>query len=217
MIGYAASVEDLRSRFHRRRPGALSLQRLDRWPADRAADRGRRACLPRVGDDAARPADRRRAGARACGHRREARDQRRDGGLPADAFPGRRDRVDGDDAGAVPAPWRHRQHRRLRRAGRAERADPPGDRRIGDLQCAGQQRPRHRRDRPRHPALPDQPDGCAARRDRPLDPRAIPASSATASQRTRRILPGSRSPSSAASSERPRRSPSWRRARRDRS
>ena len=32
-------------------------------------------------------------------HRREARDQRRDGGLPADAFPGRRDRVDGDDAG----------------------------------------------------------------------------------------------------------------------
>ena len=41
----------------------------------------------------------------------------------------------------------------------------------GDLQCAGQQRSRDGRDRPRHPALPDQPDGRAAGRHRPLDPR----------------------------------------------
>ena len=40
----------------------------------------------------------------------------------------------------------------------------------GTLQCAGQQRSRHRRDRPRDPALPDQPDGRAAGRHRPLDP-----------------------------------------------
>ena len=41
-------------------------QRLDRRPADRPAHAGRRAGLPRLGDDAARPASRHRAGARAC-------------------------------------------------------------------------------------------------------------------------------------------------------
>ena len=40
----------------------------------------------------------------------------------------------------------------------------------GTLQCAGQQRSRDGRDRPRHPALPHQPDGRAAGRHRPLDP-----------------------------------------------
>ena len=62
-------------------------------------------------------------------HRREARHQRGDGGLPADAFPGRDHRLDGDDAGGVPDARRHRQHRRLRRAGGAERPDPARARR----------------------------------------------------------------------------------------
>ena len=166
----AALFADLRRGRYRRGPGALSQQRLDRRPAHRAADRRRGAGLPRLGDDAARPAHRHRAGARPCRHRREACHQRRDGGLPAHAFPGRPHRVDGDDAGRLPDARRHGQHRRLRRAGGAERADPARARRQRRLQCAGQQRSRDGRDRPRHPALPDKPDGRAAGRHRPLDP-----------------------------------------------
>ena len=85
-------------------------------------------------------------------------------------FPVVAHRLDGDDAGRLPDAWRHGQHRRLRRAGGAERADPARARRQRRLQCAGQQRSRDGRDRPRHPALPDQPDGRAAGRHRPLDP-----------------------------------------------
>ena len=69
----------------------------------------------------------------------------------------------------VPDARRHGEHRRLRGAGGAERPHPAGARRRRHLQRAGQQRPRHRRDRPRDPALPHQPDGRAAGRHRPLD------------------------------------------------
>ena len=74
------------------------------------------------------------------------------------------------------------------------------------LQCAGQQRSRHRGDRPRDPALPDQPDGRAAGRDRPLDP-----GPSRQVQLLRRRGRGGHDlevarPSSAASSARPRRS-----------
>ena len=61
----ASRIPRLRSRQHLGGPGALSLQRLDRRPADRAADGRGGARVPRLGDDAARPADRHRAGARA--------------------------------------------------------------------------------------------------------------------------------------------------------
>ena len=173
----------------------------------RAADRRRRAGVPRLGADAAGPIDRHRAGARAADHGGEARDQCRDGRLPADAFPGGRDRVGGDDEGRIPAARHHVEHRRLCGAGDHQRAGAARDRRQRDLQRARQQRPSDRLHRPRDPPRADQPDGRAAGRHRPNHARAIPASSPIASPRTRRTRPGSRSRRCAAFRRAPPRSP----------
>ena len=166
-----AELEGLRRRRLLGRAGAVSQQRLDRRPAGRAADARSGRGLPRMGADDAGPAHRHRAGARAADHRREARDQRRDGRLPADAFPDRRDRVGGDAARGIPAARHDLEHRRLRRAGHHQRTHSPRDRRQRHLQRARQQRPRHRGDRPRHTPRADQPDGRAPGRHRPHDAR----------------------------------------------
>ena len=49
--------------------------------------------------------------------------------------------------------------------------DPSRNRRERHVQCARQQRPRDRRDRPRDPSRADQPDGCPPGRHRPHDAR----------------------------------------------
>ncbi len=92
-------IADARRRRLRRGAGVFSQPGMDGRPARGAADRGGGRSVPGVGGDAARSADRHRAGARAADHGREARDQCGDGRLPADAFPGRRDSVAGDAEG----------------------------------------------------------------------------------------------------------------------
>ena len=108
-----ACVQSLRGRGFRRCARTLSQQRLDRRPASCAADRERGNGLPGMGVDAAGPTHRHRAGARAAHHRRETRNQRRDGGLPTDALSCRGDRLAGNAEGGVSVARRDVEHRRL--------------------------------------------------------------------------------------------------------
>ena len=168
---YATNVQDLQCRRHRRRPGTVSRQRLDRRPADRSAYPAGGRGLSGMGDDPARLPGRHRTGPRPAGHRRETCDQRRHGRLPADAFPGRADRLYRHAGRRIPAARRHRQHRRLCRLRRSERPDPPRDRRLRQLQRARQLRSCHRGHRPSHPARADQHHAGPARRNRPFHTR----------------------------------------------